>query len=106
MAKEYPIFAESEDLSRCLQNPVWAGSMQSTTSHPISVRSIFYLNFLTHTLKLTVEIQLIRDTCTTRARRSRGVSSVARKFVQEGGGRQIQLRTEGRESGDLGVVDP
>jgi hypothetical protein len=34
-------------------------------------------------------------------------SGVPRNFVQGGGGvQQIQLRTEGRENGDLGAVAP
>ena len=33
-------------------------------------------------------------------------SGVPRNFVREGGGQQIQLRTEDRENGDLGAVAP
>jgi hypothetical protein len=33
-------------------------------------------------------------------------SGVPRNFVRGGGGQQIQLRTEDRENGDLGVVAP
>jgi hypothetical protein len=42
MAKEYPLFVEPEDLSPYLQKPVWAFSMQFTTSRPISVRPLFF----------------------------------------------------------------
>ena len=34
------------------------------------------------------------------------ISGVPRNFVQGGGVEQIQLRTEDRENGDLGVVAP
>ena len=45
------------------------------------------------------------DTTTT-ITATAAASGVPRNFVQGGGVQQIQLRTEERENGDLGVVAP
>jgi len=41
VAKEYPLFVEPEDLSPCLQKPVWAFALKLTVEIQFNTRHLF-----------------------------------------------------------------
>jgi hypothetical protein len=67
MAKQYPLFVEPEDLWPCLQKPVWAFSVQSTTSRPnFCMISFFFNTCLEINCRNTVEYDILVYKHTTR----------------------------------------